>query len=269
MQPRAPSGAARRTATWPRARTSISAGAPQVGHAGSAGRPRATSTWLVRLHVHRAGAQLLLELGHRPRPLLEAPQAQLGAHLPALAHLGGAALPLQLERGGVAVVELGSSSARCGGAGAPPPPRCAPRRTPRAARARRRAAAPTARSHSRSRSAGQRLERRARALQPALAQPRRRAPRPSGRGPRGGARRAACGACAPLEHARRRRRPHHPLLLPRQSAPARDHRVERDAALVAHRAEARRAPGEAAHLAHRRQSVLGRARHAAPARCGG
>ena len=45
-------------------------------------------------------------------------------------------------------------------------------------------------------------------------------------------------------------------------APARDHRVERDPALVAHGAQARRAPGEAAHAAAAGEPVCGGPGHA-------
>src|SRR5262245_25035412 len=58
-------------------------------------------------HMDRACAQLLLELGHRPRPLRDAPHPQLGAQRPALPHLGRAPLPLELERRRVAVLDLG------------------------------------------------------------------------------------------------------------------------------------------------------------------
>src|SRR5207237_2789224 len=51
---------------------------------------------------------LLLEVGDRPRPFGEAPQPHLGAQCPAAPHLGGAALPLELERDRIAAgLELG------------------------------------------------------------------------------------------------------------------------------------------------------------------
>ncbi len=64
-----------------------------------------------------------------------------------------------------------------------------------------------------------------------------------------------------LEHLAAGAHEHDPLLLPRQPAPARDDRVERDPPLVAHRPQARRAPGEAAHAAHAGDAVRRGSRH--------
>src|SRR5262249_33585345 len=66
----------------------------------------------VNAHVHRARAHLLLEVRDRPRPLLEPPQAHFGPDGPTLPNFGRAPLPLELERGGVAALELGLLTVR-------------------------------------------------------------------------------------------------------------------------------------------------------------
>src|SRR5438132_6461877 len=60
--------------------------APAPRTVGQVGPPARHIDATLELDVDRAGAQLLLDLGHRPGPLLDPPQPDLGAQRPALPH---------------------------------------------------------------------------------------------------------------------------------------------------------------------------------------